>query len=604
MQPLVFNGTDLSWLNDLPPKELLFNPLTDVAPFQREESENHEIYKLGNEFFSPGWGIKYILNVDLFPFQISTILAMLRHKFPLIVFSRGAGKSFLLAVFAIYYALMFPGSRIVIVSRTLRQAKFIFSEIKTIYNKSPILRSLSECQPTDSVDRSYYNINDSSIVALPLGQGDKIRGQRSHLTLVDEFNSVPIEVFDIVIRGFSAAQADPFEKAKSLMLKSSENHQALNTMENILNLGNKIVLSGTAGYAGEPLHRIYKQYLKILQNKVKGYAGDYSEILEDEFEDDIKIDYREYCIIKYPYREIPKGLLEVSMIHNARVTMPKHIFDMEYNAEFGDDSAGFFKAKDIQMATSKYPDGFSVTLKGIGSKHYIMGIDPARTTDRFAITIIEVGSPNKLVYVWSCVNVKYRDTAQKIRELLRKFNIAAIAMDPAGGGYPIEELLQSEDIMEEGDKKIYRYDDDETDEAKRGKKILYMFNFTSTWIDEANALLQKNIESKTTMFPMAISKDSGEETEDVLTEISELKRELTSIEITYTKTGKRHYDLMPADARNIDQIVRHKDRYSAFLLANYLCSCINKLNIDKNAGRLKKYHSSSTVGGWLEQFQY
>ena len=85
----------------LPPKESLFNPLTDVYSHQKEDSELTEFYKLCSEYYSPAFGIKYLLNVRLFPYQISTILCMLKYKFPMLLFTRGGGKSFLLAVFGL-----------------------------------------------------------------------------------------------------------------------------------------------------------------------------------------------------------------------------------------------------------------------------------------------------------------------------------------------------------------------------------------------------------------------------------------------------------------------------------------------------------------------
>jgi hypothetical protein len=173
-------------------------------------------------------------------------------------------------------------------------------------------------------------------------------------------------------------------------------------------------------------------------------------------------------------------------------------------------------------------------------------------------------------------------------------------MDEGGGGLAIEEMLTQKQFMHEADMKIFRFDDpDRTLDTKN--KILYMFNFNTGWIEDANALLQKNIEDKVVMFPMSTIIDQSDEADDVLTEIFELKKELTSIEVTYTKTGKKHFDLMPAaeTKRMGDEVVRHKDRYSAFLMANYLATRFGKLNADDKASAKEEY-AKEGCGGWLE----
>jgi hypothetical protein len=47
-------------------------------------------------------------------------------------------------------------------------------------------------------------VGDSIIVALPLGDGTKIRGQRANIIIADEFASIPKDIFETVVRGFAA----------------------------------------------------------------------------------------------------------------------------------------------------------------------------------------------------------------------------------------------------------------------------------------------------------------------------------------------------------------------------------------------------------------
>ncbi len=592
---------DYAFYKNLPDKRLLFNPLTDIHPSFREESELIEFYKLCNEHYSPEFGVKYLLGMNLYPYQMAAIRAILMHKFPLLLLTRGGAKTFLLAVTSTYMAIMNPGIRIILVSASFRQSKLIFSEIKRIYDRSSLLRLMSDTEPVTSTDRCHYQVNKSTITALPLGQGDKIRGERANITFVDEFDSVPIEVFDVVVRGFSAVAADPWQKTKTLLM----HQQGLlkNNSQSIYDTGNKIVLSGTAGFTNGTLYRIYKQYANILNHKIYGQASEYADILGTDADSYEEVDYRDYCIVRYNYLQLPPGMMDTKMIHNAKSSMPKMLFDMEYMTIFGDDTKGFFKHRDISEATSKPPTGFTVRTHGSEGRQYVLGIDPARTNDRFSISVLELGTPNKLVNVWAVHHTKYVEATKQIRNFMRKFNVIGIAMDAGGGGLAVEEYLQLQELMQQGDKKIYRFDD-ESAEAKTGSKILYMFDFTSDWIEEANILLQKHIEDKTLMFPMEIQiGDPNEDIEDIITQVRDTKRELVCIEVTYTKSGRKHFDLMPSEGKkSVEEAPQHKDRYSSLLLANYLACRMGKISADNNQDIINAYQDNGTIGGYIEQF--
>ena len=122
-----------------------------------------------------GWTAKVLLNIDLFPMQITTLQLLWRTTFPMLIASRGGSKSFMLAVYAILRALLDQGSKIVIVGAGLRQAKLVFGYIEQIWNRSPILRNIvgvgKRSGPRQNVDLCYFTIGDSIIYALPLGDG-------------------------------------------------------------------------------------------------------------------------------------------------------------------------------------------------------------------------------------------------------------------------------------------------------------------------------------------------------------------------------------------------------------------------------------------------
>lgn len=588
------------WMHGLPDKGLLINPLVDITEQEREKDELTEFYKLCNPFYSPVFGMKYLLGAKLFPFQMSMLLAMLRHKFPLLLLTRGGGKTYILATYALYHAIMFPYTRVILVSASFRQSKLIFLEAERMIKAWPLLRQMMDREPLHTQDCWRIEICGSTITALPMGDGSKIRGERGHVIIADEFDSIDIETFNIVVRGFAATQLDPWEKVKARVLGEGQDDRQLED----INSGNKIILAGTAGFVGGTLHSIYSDYRKIIAHHIDGVMEDYDDVFDAGERRDLKINCRNYCIMTYKHDELP--LMEREIVEANRAQMPQQLFDMEYRCKFADDSQGFFKAKHIRAATSQPPNGFSVLKVGKQKRMYVMGVDPAKALDRFAITLIEVGSPHKVVYQWTAQGEKYSDCAAHMRELSRRFNIVGICMDHGGGGLSVEEMVNMEKtedgkrIKKPEEPKWVKFDDD-SHEAKDGLTIMHLQVFASNWLDEANTLLQKNIEDKMIMFPMPTSDSAmDDEGEDILYEVSEMKKELVSIGITYTKTGRKSFDLKPPGPK--EESMKHKDRYSSLLLANFMASRLDQIQYDEQEFLRRKYQNDDTTGGYIEEF--
>lgn len=133
---------------------------------------------------------KNILNVDLMPYQVVTLMQMWKHKFPMLIASRGFSKSYLLAVYSILRCLLMPGRKVIVCGSAFRQSKIIFEYIVNIWNNAPILRDImgSQSGPRYGTDRWLFRLRDSTITALPIGNGDTIRGMRANDIITDEFS--------------------------------------------------------------------------------------------------------------------------------------------------------------------------------------------------------------------------------------------------------------------------------------------------------------------------------------------------------------------------------------------------------------------------------
>ena len=141
---------------------------------------------------------KLILGVDLLPFQGVTIDNFFNKIFFILVATRGYGKSFLFAVYALLKAIFFQGSKIVIVSASFRQSKFVFDYVTNIYQRSRVLQQICfGSKPRIDISMCRFKIGQSEIISIPLGDGSRIRGLRASDILADEFDSINEEIFQV-----------------------------------------------------------------------------------------------------------------------------------------------------------------------------------------------------------------------------------------------------------------------------------------------------------------------------------------------------------------------------------------------------------------------
>lgn len=161
-----------AWLNlDGIDIDKLFNPCEFVKPTD-DDFEYRLSYLMSRpEYFS--FLCKHILNIQLLPTQCVMLEELWTRKFPMLVATRGFGKSFTLSLYAILRALLLKGRKIVIVGSGFRQSKVLYEYMDTIWRNAPLLRDIcnERSGPKRENDRCSMIINDSSISALPLGDG-------------------------------------------------------------------------------------------------------------------------------------------------------------------------------------------------------------------------------------------------------------------------------------------------------------------------------------------------------------------------------------------------------------------------------------------------
>jgi len=610
---------DEAWLGIDEIETNVFNPMAMLNPSDDDFHLRLAYLMTRPEYLS--FTAHHILGINLLPSQALILNEIWNRKFPMLIASRGFGKSFMLSLYAVLRALVLPRRKIVVVGAAFRQSKVIFEYMETMWRNSPMLRDLcdSDSGPRRDTDRCVLRLNESTITCLPLGDGQKIRGQRANDILADEFASIPREIFENVVAGFAAVSADPVENVKRLAAqkKAQELGVELEVEEKKeYKKDNQIILSGTAYYDFNHFATYWKKWKAIVQSK--GDRQRLKEIFGGEEAPDT-FDWKQYSIIRIPYELLPKGFMDADQVARSKATVHSGIYQMEYGACFTRDSQGFFKRSLIESCvvndsnTIKDSQGreisFQAALIGNPERKYIFGVDPASEVDNFSIVVLEVHPDHRrIVYCWTTTRSEHKEMVKKgysaetdfysycgrkIRDLMKLFPCVHIAIDAQGGGVAVTESLHDKDKIREGELALWPVIDDnkpkDTD-GERGLHIIEMCQFAKyDWLAEANHGMRKDFEDKVLIFPffdsitigLSISEDGiknrmFDTLEDCVMDIEELKDELAMIQMTQTNSGRDRWDTPELVIGTGRKSKMRKDRYSALLMANMAARIIQR----------------------------
>lgn len=644
-----------AYLNIYVDEEKIFNPLMNM-PEEFEEAPEGYIAWLMMQPSYFHFICRELLNIELFPLQIAVIKEIWNRKFPMLIASRGFSKSFSSAVYGILRGTILQPRKVVICGAAFRQSKIIFEYMENIWNNAPVFRDMMSGNPGrqgpfHQQDLWRFYLGESTVTALPIGDGGKIRGQRANDALVDEFAALNKEIFETVIAGFGAVAANPVEnmkfKARQKMSKNLgieiEDVEAEKT-----SVDNQIVISGTAFYDFNHFADYWKKWKEHIMTggDPKKIAAVFNKHNPDNpiTPEDIPPGHRwdDYSVMRIPYELIPEGLLDSAQVARARASIDTGTYMNEYGAVFSSDSSGFFRRSLIERATCNYenkiehPSGevfFKTVTHGNPSLKYVYGIDPAAESDNFAIVVLECHRDHRrVVYCWT-TNKKiqkekfqanktnerdyYSYCARKIRLLMNRFPCAGIALDVGGGGTAIMERLNDEDKIKQGEQFIWPLiDPSKTQDTDKeaGLHIILPVQFSNgSWTETANHALKSDIENKICVFPFFDSVElayastvddefsTDDPLEEAMLEIEDLKTELTTIIITQLPSGRYRWDTpqVKQSGNKVGRLV--KDRYSALLMANDLARRISEYNpepikMQHFGGFAKSFDSDNTSG--------
>tara|TARA_Y100001938_G_scaffold24675_1_gene32537 strand:+ start:22745 stop:24613 length:1869 start_codon:yes stop_codon:yes gene_type:complete len=578
--------------------------LANLKGFVNEKESKLLLYEFLKE--NTTFATDLMCGIRLFPFQHMAIKSMFETDYFLGVWSRGMSKSFTTGIYAILDAILNQGVEIGILSKSFRQAKMIFKKIEDI-SKKPEAALMAQCITKISKhnDQWTMEVGNSRIHALPLGDGEKLRGFRFQRIIIDEFLLMPERIYNEVIIPFlsvveNPTQRDDLYKAETKMIEKGKMEES----DRHVWPNNKLIMLSSASYKFEYMYKVYEKFEALITGR------------ETEKSQAHRV------IMHFSYDCAPDQLYDQNLMDQAKATMSQSQFDREFGAVFTDDSSGYFKTSRMSACTIPDGDSPSVEVAGEPSAKYILAFDPSwaetESSDDFAIQIFKLNDETKqgvLVHSYALSGSRLKEHINYFCYLINSFNIICIVGDYNGGVQFINSVLESQ-LFKSQSKKISIIDGVDFNRAEIYQSELQTFkskfngNFipcylkgpTSSWIRSANELLQANFDHRRIWFAaravsdeyksqinkkIPIEKikflqenmDSEKQSkaakmidfvEHQFDMINLTKVECSLIQITTTAQGTQTFDLPLSLKRQSGRDKARKDSYSALLLGNWM----------------------------------
>tara|TARA_R110000824_G_scaffold42887_2_gene125684 strand:- start:12105 stop:13988 length:1884 start_codon:yes stop_codon:yes gene_type:complete len=593
------------------PRQTEWDNINDIILSKKGFIEEREAKILLYQFLKQNttFTVDLISGVKLFPFQHMAIKAMMESDYFLGIWSRGMSKSFSAAIFAVLDAIMHQGVEIGILSKSFRQAKMIFRKIEDIAAK-PEAAFLAQCitKKSKQNDQWTLELGRSRIHALPLGDGEKLRGFRFQRIIIDEMLLMPERIYNEVIVPFLSVVENPTDRedlynAETALIDKGE----LTEEDRYRWPNNKLIMLSSASYKFEYLYKLYETF----EGLIKG------TIPED------RLSTAKRSIMQFSYDCAPKQLYDQNLISQAKASMSQSQFDREFGAVFTDDSSGYFKIS--RMASCTVPDGGepAIEVKGNPSDKYILAFDPSwaesESSDDFAMQVFKLHDDTQtgtLIHSYALSGARLKEHIFYFYYLLTNFNIVAICGDYNGGVQFMNAANESElfkknklniNSLTANFDNVENYQD-ALREAKREynletKTICHLQKPTSSWIRRANEHLQACFDHKKIWFAARATNDNYRSQRAKQVPIKELKflrnsdvifeqqnagakmidfvehqydmvnltkSECALIQITTSPHGTQTFDLPQNLKRQSGPDKARKDSYSALVLGNWM----------------------------------
>ncbi len=553
-----------------------------------------------------GFTTELLSGIKLALYQEITLKAFFNRNFSMCVWGRGCGKSFIAAVYCFLQCIFEPKTKILIAGPTFRTARFIFNNLeKIVESKEAQMLAHAFGAKSKRNDQFEWKINDGTITAIPLS-GEKIRGFRANILVLDEFLLLPEDTIKTVLMPFLVAPQDMAERIKireiedGLIQKGDMKEEDRVQFEN----NSKMIALSSASFSFENLFKTYKEWMNNI----------YSEDIQQS----------NYFISQMAFDSIPSDMIDSTVIEEAQSGGSSNSsFQREYCAQFTDGSDSYFSAKKMHDCT--IPDGEKQhsLVKGEPDKSYILAIDPSfsnsPSSDYFAMSVLELddekNNESTLVHSYAVAGGDLKDHIKYLHYLVTHFNIILLIIDNAG--YQFIDSANEAELFRDSKINLKFFDFNSDKKGNDYQKVLLnakrQYNkkegticfkqlFSTTFLREANEYLQASIDHKRIWFgsrtaacgsffdkvsaqavPLKLMpyENKGDLIEFQDDMIYQTKKQCALVEVKTTAKGVQTFDLPQHLKRSTSANRARKDNYTTLMLGNWAVKCYNDIKNTK-----------------------
>lgn len=551
---------------------------TEIEKDKQQKIMETIAWKAGYYRANPHRYVSEVLGLSLKWFQQILLWCMMHYNFVMYLAARGQGKTYLTALFCCVRCILFPGTKIVVSSGTLKQANEVLLKIQDDFMKqSSILRSEIEKCNIGQNDASIYFKNGSWIKTRTSSENS--RSARANCIVVDEFRMVDETVINTVLRKFLTSPRQPKYLQKPEYAHMQER--------------NKEIYMSSAYFKSSWAYR-----------KAQSYTLNFFD------------DTKKYFICGLPYQvSVREGLLSRSQLEDEMSEADYNELVQQMEMEclwFGDTDGSLFKFDELtarrRLRKAFPPLSFcndKITIpKLTATGKRILSIDVAlmkstkkKKNDASAIYINDLIQVNDTAYQSNFVygetfeGLKTDELGMIVMKYFYEYQCTDLVLDTNGIGLGVYDFITKDQICQENGKRykamtcINDKDMAERCKVRDANKVVWSVKANANFNNEICVLLRNGIQNGKINFliPEQDADSSLKETYKGYFKMS--PTEQAKLKMSYIQTTFAVYELIKLDheVKNGNIKVKEvegmrKDRYSS-IAYSYWCACQLELKL-------------------------
>lgn len=535
-----------------------------------------------------------VLGLSLKWFQQILLWCMMHYNFVMYLAARGQGKTYLTALFCCVRCILFPGTKIVVSSGTLKQANEVLLKIQDDFMKqSSILRSEIEKCNIGQNDASIYFKNGSWIKTRTSSENS--RSARANCIVVDEFRMVDETVINTVLRKFLTSPRQPKYLQKPEYAHMQER--------------NKEIYMSSAYFKSSWAYK-----------KAQSYTLNFFD------------DTKKYFICGLPYQvSVREGLLSRSQLEDEMSEADYNELVQQMEMEclwFGDTDGSLFKFDELtarrRLRKAFPPLSFcndKITIpKLTATGKRILSIDVAlmqstkkKKNDASAIFINDLIQVNDTAYQSNFVygetfeGLKTDELGMIVMKYFYEYQCTDLVLDTNGIGLGVYDFITKDQVCQENGKRyqamtcINDKDMAERCKVRDANKVVWSVKANANFNNEICVLLRNGIQNGKINFLISEQDADNSLKETYKGYFKMSPTEQAKLKMSYVQTTFAVYELIKLDheIKNGNIKVKEvegmrKDRYSS-IAYSYWCACQLELKLKPKTQDTQSLVSKLTI---------